>query len=71
MTRKLRNFYDRSPSERDFLMNDTWCDYCQKADLGLDNPLEYEIDGKLFVEGVCKKCSKKVKTEVIEDLLNG
>jgi hypothetical protein len=61
-----RDFSARSQIEQDSLRSDTWCDKCDQADLGLSDPKEYEEEGRIFVEGRCRKCGGTVRTEVIE-----
>lgn len=39
---------------------------CQQADLGLLNPIEYETDGQIFIEGKCKICSTIVVSNITE-----
>ena len=61
-----RDFHLRPILEQDWLVQNTWCDNCQEADLGLSDPREYEVDGTVFVEGKCKRCNQVVKSTVIE-----
>jgi hypothetical protein len=44
----------------------TWCDSCFKSNLGMLNPIEYEEDGKLYLEGVCSRCGSQVVSEIID-----
>jgi len=48
------------------MVENTWCDHCSKADLGLIDPLEYEEDGQIYLEGKCKACGKRVVSKIIE-----
>lgn len=64
MSRKVRNFKIRPQEEQKWMIENTWCDVCQKADLGMTNPCEYEENGSLFVEGLCRKCGAKIKSKV-------
>lgn len=66
MTRKYRNLNARDQFERDWLIENTWCGHCRLADLGIDKPIEYEADGRLFIEGICRGCSRTVKSEIVE-----
>ena len=59
--RQLRNFYDRDAEEN------TWCNHCQQVDLGMSDPVEYTLKGRLFIEGQCRVCGATVTTELVED----
>ena len=49
----------------DFL-NDTWCDQCGEADLGITDPvLHLENDAK-FIIGNCRACGSRCVSEIIE-----
>jgi len=65
MTRKERNYSLRSSFERSCFEEDTWCDGCKAADLGLVEPHEYEEDGIVFIEGKCRSCGGRVVSEII------
>lgn len=65
MNRKNRDFYKRPTVEQELLTEGTWCNFCNEADLGLDQPIEYEQDGKIYIEGNCKKCGHRLTTEII------
>lgn len=65
MTRKEHDYSLRSPFERSYFEEDTWCDICQAADLGLVDPHEFEEDGRVFIEGKCRKCGNRVVSEII------
>ncbi|MDG2015188.1 MAG: hypothetical protein P8J33_16905 [Pirellulaceae bacterium] len=62
MTRKLRNLSARDQFGRDWLMENTWCDHCNVANLGIDKPCEYEDDGHVFIERICRGCGNLVKS---------
>jgi len=66
MSRTQRNFTARSAEEREWVLNNTWCDGCGEADLGLSLPQEYEEAGRFYVEGRCRKCGEVVRSEIIE-----
>jgi hypothetical protein len=48
------------------MLQNTWCDACGEADLGMNSPREYEEDGRVYVEGQCRKCGREGRSEVIE-----
>ena len=66
MNRIDRDFNARPDSEREFMVENCWCDTCEEADLGMDAPLEYEEDGTIFVEGTCRKCGGRVWSVITE-----
>jgi len=59
-----RDFHQRSEEEQASFLEQTWCDSCQEVDLGMTDPDEYELDGKIIIEGKCKKCGSSVTTEI-------
>lgn len=69
--RSPRDFQDRPPWLREWLVENTWCDSCNAADLGLDSPREYAEDGRIFVEGLCRKCGSTVRSEISERVQEG
>lgn len=64
--RFVRNFRARSADEQNALSKESWCDSCGKADLGIDSPVEFEEDGRVYVEGKCSRCGTHVVTEILE-----
>ncbi|SEM36524.1 hypothetical protein SAMN05428989_3647 [Pseudoxanthomonas sp. GM95] len=61
-----RDFFVRDRLIQEAVCEDTWCDRCVQADLGLIDPVEYEEDGRVFVEGRCARCSAVVVTVLTE-----
>ena len=61
-----RDFMARPEIERELLTDHTWCEACEAADLGLDEPAEYSEGGQVFITGSCRKCGQAVTSEVIE-----
>ena len=57
MARVIRNFYQRAPSERSWMIESTWCNTCRLHDLGLENPIEFEEEGRVYVESELGKGS--------------
>jgi hypothetical protein len=64
--RVQRDFFSRGQPDQDFIRDNTWCDTCDEADIGLLNPVEYDEDGRVFVEGVCARCRSPIVTEIAE-----
>jgi len=50
--------------EQKAILEDTWCDACKKADLGMTHPVEYEENGQITVEGRCARCGNAIRTTV-------
>lgn len=71
MTRKPGNLNARDPFEREWLIENAWCDHCNAADLVIYKPSEYEEDGHVFIEGICRGCGKMVKSEIVEKNSDG
>jgi hypothetical protein len=61
-----RDFNQRTPQERRWLLENSWCDNCQEADLGMKDPKEYQEDGVLYVEGRCVKCESIIRSSAEE-----
>jgi len=64
--RSHRNLLDRPHDERRWIVENTWCDACGEADLGMSAPQEYEEDGGIYVDGTCKRCGRMVRSEITE-----
>jgi hypothetical protein len=61
-----RDFTLRPDAERTWLCENTWCDLCAKADLGMTDPCEYEESGEVFVVAKCKACGTAVRSVIHE-----
>lgn len=48
------------------MLNNTWCDACGEADLGMSSPQEYDEADRVYVEGHCRKCGQAVRSEITE-----
>ncbi len=66
MARRERDFNAREAGEQAWLRQNTWCDECQAADLGMRDPIEYEEEGLVYVEGTCLRCGSRVVSEIQE-----
>jgi hypothetical protein len=60
----LRDFSARPEFEREWLIQNTWCEICRAADLGLTDPVEFSESGRLFLSGNCASCGKSVTSEI-------
>lgn len=71
MERIERDFYARDAEDQEAFLTQTWCNECGEADLGMTDPVEYEQDGVVLVEGKCKKCGTSILTEIADDDTDG
>jgi len=62
-----RDFLARDPEEQALFLSETWCDNCQQLNLGMRDPVEYELHGIVFIEGRCCRCGEAVLTELTDD----
>jgi len=67
MAKQERDFYKRDPEEQAAFLEQTWCNNCLEVDLGMTDPVEYEQDGIIMIEGKCKKCGEPVITELADE----
>lgn len=65
--KKPRNFFERPESEQQEFLKHTWCNQCMEADLGMSDPVEYQLGNRIFIEGRCTKCGQPVVTELVEE----
>ena len=66
LMKKAREFAARPAADQKWMLQNTWCDACGQADLGMTAPYEYEENTKVFLEGICNRCGGVVVSEVIE-----
>jgi hypothetical protein len=62
-----RDFEGRSNEDKADFLKHTWCNHCSEADLGMDQPVEYEYKGIVTIEGRCLVCRQPVYTELTDD----
>lgn len=62
-----RDFNLRDEDEKKAFLEETWCDNCQEVNLGMKNPIEYEQNDIIFIEGKCRKCGNIILTEITEE----
>jgi hypothetical protein len=72
-TRVTRDFRARPQEDQKWLQENTWCDTCDLADLGIPDPHEYAEGGALYVEGNCLRCGTTIRStiEVVESNSQG
>lgn len=64
-----KDFHLRPIFEQEWLIENTWCERCQKADIGIENPNEFEKNGKLYISGFCKSCGSELTSEINNELI--
>ena len=65
MTKEYLKFDELYEKEKEHFLNETWCDKCGKADLGLKEPVMYIENGKTFIKGKCVVCGKSQISQII------
>lgn len=62
-----RDFFARDADEQQAFLEQTWCDNCMEANLGMEAPVEYVQNDTIFIEGKCKRCGEVIVTELTDD----
>jgi hypothetical protein len=62
-----RDFSARDEDEKRAFLEETWCDTCQEVNLGMIEPVEYELNDTVFIEGKCAKCGSVILTELTDE----
>jgi hypothetical protein len=62
--RSPRDFSARDEEEQEWMLENTWCPRCEKADLGMTHPEEYEENGVIWLEGRCAVCDEVIRSQV-------
>ncbi len=65
--RIARDFSARSEEEQCAFLEQTWCDKCQAANLGMRQPVEYEFKNVVYIEGECCACGAVIVTELTDE----
>ncbi|MDH5630912.1 MAG: hypothetical protein OEY96_12245 [Gammaproteobacteria bacterium] len=65
MSKEYLAFEDLDEHTKEWLLQETWCDQCEKPDLGMTEPVMYVENGKTYVEGKCSICSVSQKSQII------
>ncbi len=63
--KKIIDLSSLNEIERSIYFDDTWCDHCSKADLGIVKPELYIEDNRQFITGSCKVCGTHCTSEII------
>jgi RNase P subunit RPR2 len=71
MTREYIEFSELDESEQAWYLKETWCDKCDKPDLGINEPVMYKENGKTFVSGKCVVCGEPQTSQVITKDVDG
>lgn len=48
------------------MIENTWCAECCLPDLGIDDPREFELEGRVYLEGQCRICRRTLTSEVVD-----
>jgi len=62
-----RDFNLRAEDDKNAFLEQTWCDACQEVNLGMIEPIEYEQNDTVFIEGKCAKCGGLIITELTDE----
>ncbi len=62
-----RDFFARDEEEQKAFLEQTWCDNCMEVNLGMVDPVEYEQNEIVFIEGKCKRCGNVILTELTDE----
>ncbi len=66
MARICRDFFARRAPERTWILENSWCGRCELPDLGVEEPVEYEERGRVYLEGLCPICHGRVALEIVD-----
>lgn len=69
MSRELLDIQTISPNELQWLTSETYCNSCNKPDLGIVNPTLYNEDGEKFIEGNCSVCGTLCKSKISDEAI--
>lgn len=61
-----KDLASRDLAERESLLAKTWCGVCEKADLGMTDPVEFEDGEGSVLEGHCAVCGGEIETLLTE-----
>jgi len=71
MTKKYLEFSELDESDQEWFLSESWCDKCNKADLGLKEPVMYIENGQTYISGKCVVCGEPQTSQVITKNVNG
>jgi hypothetical protein len=57
--------------ERVFHLENSWCEFCQEADLGIVEPELYIENEKKHIAGKCAVCGQTCESEITENQSEG
>ena len=58
-------------SDKDWFLQETWCDTCDKADLGMKEPELYVENNIKYISGKCIICNTKCISTITEQDIDG
>jgi hypothetical protein len=53
------------PDMLQWCLDNTWCDKCEAADLGMQSARQVEAEGRIYIEGICNRCGEPVRSEIV------
>lgn len=59
-----RDFSERDEFQQYDVLKAVWCDECNAANLGVEDPIEYEEGGVILLEGKCAQCGEEVVARI-------
>lgn len=62
---KQIDFESLDEIEKRFYLEETWCDSCGKADLGIENIGIFVEGSKKVVVGNCRVCGSDCRSEIV------
>ncbi|MEP0355084.1 hypothetical protein [Paraglaciecola sp.] len=68
--KQVLDFCSLDEVERKIFLEDTWCDKCSEADLGMINPELYIEDARKFISGNCAVCGTKCISEIVVKIVD-
>ncbi len=69
--RENLDFYSLSESDQEWFLRETWCDVCNKADIGMKEPELYIEDGVKHIAGKCIVCNTPCVSTITEHNADG
>lgn len=66
MKREKLDWYTLPESDQTWYLQETWCNTCDKADLGLSDPELYIEGGIKYIDGKCLVCGSICSSTISE-----
>lgn len=65
------DFNSLPESDKDWFLQETWCDVCNQADLGIKEPELYIENNIKYISGKCVVCNTKCVSTITENDIDG